>query len=108
MGLVYDDVAEVIRFEPLQIQCHALDAAADHKSALLFVALNITAYSDPRPQFPKGLGGLIHQFHRVGQEQRTLSKPFGIHDGSHRLAGAGGVVEKGDGLKVAAHFHQSS
>ena len=108
VGLIHDNVAEVIRREPLQIQCHALDAAADHISFLLFAALNITAYSDLRPQFPEGLGGLIYQFHRVGQEQRTLSKPLGVHDGGHRLAGAGGVVEKGDGLKAAAHFRQGS
>ena len=108
VGLVHDDVAEVIRFEPLQIQCYALDAAADYKSVLLFAALNITSYSDLRPQFPEGLGGLIYQFHRVGQEQRPLSKPLGVHDGGHRLVGAGGVVEKGDGLKAAAHFLQSS
>ena len=106
MCLVYDDVAEVIRFEPLQIQCHALDAAADHKSVLLFAALNITAYSAPRPQFPEGLGGLIHQFHRVSQEQRPLSKPLGVHDSGHRFPSAGSVIEEGDGLEIAAHLLQ--
>ena len=107
MCLVHDDVAEVIRLEPFQVQGHALDAAAYHKGVALFHALHVAAHRDPRPQCPEGLGGLIHQLYRVGQKQRALSKSFGIHDGSHCFAGASGVVEQGNGFKVTAHFLQS-
>ena len=106
VGLVYDDVSEVIGLEPLQVQRHALNAAADHKGVALLHALHIAAHRGPGPQLPEGLGSLIHQFHRVGQEQRPLAEPLGVHDGGHRLAGAGGVVEQGDGLEVAAHLLQ--
>ena len=50
---------------------------------------------------------LIHQLHRVGQEQRALAESLGVHDGGHRFAGTGGVVEQGNGLEVAAHLLQS-
>lgn len=53
------------------------------------------------------LGGLIHQPHRVSQEQCALAKSLGIHNSSYRLTGTGGVIEQGDGLKIAAHFLQS-
>ena len=106
VGLVHDDVAEIIWLEPLQIQCHALDTAADYKGVALFHALHIAAHRGPGPQLPEGLGGPIHQLHRVGQEQRPLAEPFGIHDSGHRFAGAGSVVEQGDGLEMAAHFLQ--
>ncbi len=106
VGLVYDDVAEIIRFEPLQVQSHALNTAANHKSAALLHALHIAAHRSPGPQLPEGLGGLIHQFHRVGQEQRAFAEALGIHDGGHRLASAGCVIKQGDGLKVAAHLLQ--
>ena len=43
----------------------------------------------------------------MGKEQRPFAEPFGVHDGGHRFAGAGGVVEQGDGLKIAAHLFQS-
>ena len=106
VGLVHDDVAEVIRLEPFQIQRHTLDTAADHKGVALLHALHIAAHRGPGPQLPEGLGGLIHQFHRVGQEQRALAKPLGIHDGGHRFSSAGSVIEEGDGLEVTAHFVQ--
>ena len=104
--LIHDDVAEVIWLEPFQVQGHALDAAADHKGVALFRALHVAAYGDPGPQCPESLGGLIHQLHRVSQKQRPLAESLGIHDGGHRFAGASGVVEKGDGFKVAAHLLQ--
>ena len=107
MGLVHDDVTEVIRLESFQIQCHALNTAADHKGVALLHALHIAAYRGPGPQLPEGLGGLIHQLYCVSQEQRTLAKPLGVHDSGHRFAGASGVVEQGDGLEVAAHLLQS-
>ena len=107
VGLVHDDVAEVIGLEPLQIQRHTLDAAADHEGVALLHALHIAAHRGPGPKLPEGLGGLIHQFHRMGQEQRPLAKALGVHDGGHCLAGSGGVVEQGDGLEVAAHLLQS-
>ena len=106
VGLVHDDVAEVIRFEPLQVQRHALNAAADHKGVALLHALHIAAHRGPGPQLPEGLGGLIHQLHRVGQKERALAKPLGVHDGGHCFSGAGGVIEQGDGLEVAAHILQ--
>ena len=107
VGLIHDDVAEVIRLEPLQVQSHALNTATDHKGVALLHALHIAAHRGPGPQFPEGLGGLIHQLHRVGQEQRALAESLGIHDGGHRFAGAGGVVEQGDSLKITAHLLQS-
>ena len=107
MGLVHDDVTEVIRLEPFQIQRHTLDTAADHKGVALLHALHIAAHCSPGPQLPEGLGCLIHQLHRMGQEQCALAEPLGVHDGGHCFAGAGGMVEQGDGLEVAAHFLQS-
>ena len=107
MGLVHDDVTEVIRLEPLQIQSHTLNAAADHEGVALLHALHIAAHRGPGPQLPEGFGGLIHQLYRVSQEQRALAEPFGVHDGGHRFAGAGGVVEQSDSLKIAAHLLQS-
>ena len=77
------------------------------KGVALLHALHIAAHGGPGPQLPEGLCGLVYQFHRVGQEQRALAEPLGVHDGGHRLAGAGGVVEQGDGLEVAAHLLQS-
>ena len=106
MGLVHNDIAEVIWLEPFQVQCHTLNTAADHKGVALFHALHVAAYGDPRPQCPEGLGGLIYQLYRVSQKQCALAKPLGIHDGSHCFASAGGVVEQGNGLKVAAHLLQ--
>ena len=106
VGLVHNDIAEVIRLKPLQIQDNALDAAADHKGVALLHALHIAAHRGPGPQLPEGLGGLIHQLHRVGQEQRALAEPLGVHDSGHCFAGAGGVVEQGDGLEVTAHLLQ--
>ncbi|CAN3988213.1 Inosose dehydratase, partial [Dysosmobacter welbionis] len=107
VGLVHYDVAEVIRLEPLQVQRHALDAAAHHKGVALLHTLHIAAHRGPGPQLPEGLGGLIHQLHRVSQKQRTLAKALSVHDGGHRLAGAGGMIEQGDGLEAAAHLLQS-
>ena len=107
MGLVHNDIAEVIRLKPLQIQGNALDAAADHKGVALLHALYIAAHRGSGPQLPESLSSLIHQFHRVGQEQRALTEPLGVHNSGHRFAGAGGVIEQRDGLEVAAHFLQS-
>jgi hypothetical protein len=30
--------------------------------------VSLSAQPSPRPQFPEGFGGLVHQLHRVGQE----------------------------------------
>ena len=73
----------------------------------MFHALHVAAHRDPRPQCPEGLGGLIHQLYRVGQKQGALAESLGIHDGSYCFPSASGVVEQGDGLKVAAHLLQS-
>lgn len=106
MSLVHNDVAEIIRPEPIQVQRHALDAAADHKGICLLHILCVASYSDLRPQFPERFGSLIHQLHRMSQEQRSFAEAFGVHNGGHRFAGSGGVVEQGDGLKIAAHLLQ--
>ena len=83
-----------------------MDAAADHKGVALLHALHIAAHRGSGPQFPESLGGLIHQFHRVGQKERALAEPLGVHDGGHCFSGSSGVVEQGDGLEVAAHLLQ--
>ena len=54
VGLVHNDVAEVIRLEPLQVQCHALDATADHEGVALLHALHMAAHRGPGPQLPEG------------------------------------------------------
>ena len=106
MSFVHNDVTKVIRPEPLQVQRHALNTAADHKGICLLHILCIAAYGDLRPQFPEHFGSLIHQLHRMSQKQRSFAEAFGIHNSSNRFAGSGGVVEQGDGLKIAAHLLQ--
>lgn len=68
MGLVDDEVAEVVRLKMLQIQGHALNAAADDEGVVLFCALNIAAHRHLGPEGAEGVGGLIHQLHRVRQK----------------------------------------
>lgn len=77
----------------LQIQGHALDAAADDEGVVLFCALNIAAHRHLGPEGAEGLCGLIHQLHRVRQKERALAQTLGVQHGGHRLAGAGGVVK---------------
>ena len=107
MGLVDDDVAKVVRPKMLQIQGHALNAAADNEGIVLFCALNIAAHRHLGPKGAEGLCSLIHQLHRVRQKEGALAQTLGVQHGGHRLASAGGVVKQGDGLGVVAHRRQS-
>ena len=103
MGLIYDKIIKVIVLEAVQMQCHALNAAADHMGIGLLEALHVSANRDARPQLSEGLGGLVDQLLRMRKKQGSAATALGVHDGGHCFAGAGCVIQKSNRLIVVSH-----
>ena len=102
-----ENLVNSIANRPKSFDAEFAEISVQRKNFKMCIRDSIAAHCGPRPQLPKGLGGLIHQLHCVGQKQRAFAKSLGIHDGGHCLAGAGGMIEQSDGLKIAAHLFQS-
>ena len=104
--LVDDQIVKSVLPELIQIESHALDAAAHHMGVRLFEIVRELTDSHLRPQVVEGIVGLVDQLHRMRHEQHPPAATLRVHDCSYGLACTGSMIEKRDGLPVLPHGFQ--